>query len=67
MSIDVEPKGMSAGQAGMASEADEPAPEIDMAERRKVYRWFVRGAVLFAAHTIAVLLVLAYVFAGGFG
>jgi hypothetical protein len=67
MSTNVEPKGIAAGQTGMSADIDEAAPEIDMAERRKVYRWFVRGTLLFAAHVLAVLLVLGYVFSDGFG
>jgi len=42
-------------------------PQVDLAERRKVYRWFVRCAFLFAAHTLAILLVLGYIFSNGFG
>ncbi len=42
-------------------------PQIDLAERRKLYRWFVRGTFLFAAHVLAVLLVLGYIFSDGFG
>jgi hypothetical protein len=46
---------------------DASAPGTDLAERRKVYRWFVRGTFLFAAHVLAVLLVLGYVFSDGMG
>jgi hypothetical protein len=42
-------------------------PEIDLAERRKTYRWFVRSAFLFAAHVVVVLLVLGYIFSDGMG
>ena len=45
----------------------EPDPHIDLAERKKLYRWFVRGSFLFAAHVLAVLLVLGYVFSDGMG
>ena len=51
----------------LAAQSSEPVPEIDLAERRKIYRWFVRGAFLFAAHVLAVLLVLGYIFSDGFG
>ena len=38
-----------------------------MAEHRQTYRWFVRGAFIFAAHVVVVLLVLGYVFSDGMG
>ena len=41
-------------------------PEVDLAEHQKTYRWFVRGALLFAAHVAVVLLVLGYIFSDSF-
>jgi hypothetical protein len=50
-----------------ATAPGEPDPQIDLAERKKLYRWFVRGSFLFAAHVLAVLLVLGYIFSDGMG
>jgi hypothetical protein len=38
-----------------------------MRERRRTYTWFVRGTLLFAAHALLILAVLAYVFSGEMG
>ena len=38
----------------------------DWAEHEITYRKFVRGVMIFAAHVLIVLLVLAWVFAGSF-
>jgi hypothetical protein len=45
----------------------EPDPQIDLAERQKTYRWFVRSAFVFAAHVVVILLVLGYIFSDGMG
>jgi hypothetical protein len=37
--------------------------EEDWAEHKRTYRWFVKGMLIFAAHVLAVLLILAWVFA----
>jgi len=39
----------------------------DFAEHERTYRAFVRGVLLFAAHVLAVLLLLAWVFADSLG
>jgi hypothetical protein len=62
-----EPKSVAADHGRAAPPQSELEPEIDLAERRKVYRWFVRCTFLFAAHVLAVLLVLGYLFSDGFG
>ena len=68
MSMTLEAKNRAADeQAGAAADRTEPTPQIDLDERRNVYRWFVRGTFLFAAHVLAVLLVLGYAFSDGFG
>jgi hypothetical protein len=67
MSMTPEPSTTAAGQSGLPADASEPSPEVDLAERRTIYRWFVRGTFLFAAHVLAVLLVLGYIFSDGFG
>ena len=61
------PTSLAAGQAAPTADPSERPPQIDLAERRKLYRWFVRGTFLFAAHVLAVLLVLGYIFSDGFG
>lgn len=38
----------------------------DWAEHERTYRGFVKGVVLFAAHALIILLVLAWVFADSF-
>jgi hypothetical protein len=35
----------------------------DWAEHQRTYRGFVKGVLIFAAHVIAILLILAWVFA----
>jgi hypothetical protein len=68
MSMTLEAKNRVADeQISAAADPTEPAPEIDLDEHREVYRWFVRGTFLFAAHVLAVLLVLGYVFSDSFG
>jgi hypothetical protein len=67
MSMTQDPGSLTTERGTLAAQSSEPAPEIDLAERRKIYRWFVRGTFLFAAHALAVLLVLGYVFSDGFG
>jgi len=32
---------------------------VDLAERRRTFEWFVRGAFLFAAHILVILALLA--------
>ncbi len=44
-----------------------PTPEEDWAEHTRTYRGFVKGVLLFAAHALIVLLILAWVFADSFG
>jgi hypothetical protein len=39
----------------------------DFAEHKQTYRYFVRGVLLFAAHVLLILLLLAWVFADRFG
>jgi hypothetical protein len=39
----------------------------DFTEHEQTYRYFVKGAFLFAAHVLVVLLILAWVFADSFG
>jgi Bacterial aa3 type cytochrome c oxidase subunit IV len=39
----------------------------DFAEHEKTYRFFVKGVLLFAAHVLVVLLLLAWIFADRFG
>jgi hypothetical protein len=41
--------------------------DLDLAERKRTYIWFVRGMFLFFAHAVVILLVLAYVFSDGMG
>ena len=67
MSTTLELERAAAPAPGAGHLSEEPAPEVDLEERRKVYRWFVRGTFLFAAHVLAVLLVLGYIFSGSFG
>jgi hypothetical protein len=38
----------------------------DWAEHERTYRGFVKGVVLFAAHVLVILLILAWVFADSF-
>jgi hypothetical protein len=38
----------------------------DWAEHERTYRGFVRGVVLFSAHVVLILLILAWVFADSF-
>ena len=40
-----------------------PTPREDWAEHERTYRGFVKGVLLFAAHILVVLLLLAWVFA----
>ena len=44
-----------------------PVPEDDWAEHQRTYKYFVRGVVLFAAHVLVVLLILAWVFSDSLG
>ena len=67
MSMTPEPSTIAAEQGTLSADANERPPEVDLVERRKIYRWFVRGTFLFAAHVLAVLLVLGYIFSDGFG
>jgi len=39
----------------------------DFVEHEQTYRYFVKGAFLFAAHVLVILLILAWVFADSFG
>jgi len=39
----------------------------DFAEHRRTYRRFVMGTTIFAAHVLAVLLILGWVFSDSFG
>ena len=39
----------------------------DFAEHEQTYRYFVKGAFLFAAHVLVILLILAWVFADSSG
>jgi hypothetical protein len=39
----------------------------DWTEHARTYRWFVRGVLLFAAHALVILLILAWVFADEMG
>ena len=39
----------------------------DLAEHEQTYRYFMKGAFLFAAHVLVILLILAWVFADSFG
>jgi hypothetical protein len=45
----------------VAALEDHRVAELDP-ERLRTYRWFVRGMFLFAAHAIAILIILALVF-----
>jgi hypothetical protein len=40
-----------------------PSAEDDWAEHQRTYRGFVKGVLIFAAHVLAILLILAWVFA----
>ena len=42
------------------------SPQDDWAEHERTYRGFVRGVLLFAAHVLIILLILAWVFSGSF-
>ena len=44
-----------------------PTPQEDWAEHERTYRGFVKGVLLFAAHVLVVLLVLAWVFSDSLG
>lgn len=49
------------------ADVDRPTtPQEDWAEHERTYRGFVKGVVLFAAHVLAILLILAWVFADSF-
>jgi hypothetical protein len=41
-------------------------PADDWAEHERTYKGFVRGVLLFAAHVLIILLILAWVFSGSF-
>jgi len=47
--------------------ADHMPSREDFAEHEQTYRYFVRGVLLFAAHLLLILLILAWVFADRFG
>src|SRR5205814_10347874 len=42
------------------------SPQDDWSEHERTYRGFVRGVLLFAAHVLISLLILAWVFSGSF-
>ena len=46
----------------MATLSRPPTPEEDWAEHARTYRGLMRGVILFAAHVLIVLLILAWVF-----
>jgi hypothetical protein len=39
-----------------------PTAQDDWAEHERTYRGFVKGVLIFAAHALAILLILAWVF-----
>ena len=41
-------------------------PQINIREHQQTYRYFVIGAVLFAANCLAILAILAFVFSDNF-
>ena len=43
------------------------APGEEWAEHERTYKYFVRGVILFAAHALIVLLILAWVFSDSLG
>ena len=45
----------------------QPTEHEDFAERERTYRGFVKGVIIFAAHVLVILLVLAWVFSDSFG
>jgi hypothetical protein len=49
----------------MADERPTTSQE-DWAEHQRTYHGFVKGVVLFAAHVLVILLILAWVFADSF-
>ena len=51
----------------MADLQETSTPRLDLEEHERTYKWFVRGVFIFAAHVLAILLVLAWVFADSFG
>jgi len=44
-----------------------PTPIEDFEEHTRTYRYFVRGVFLFAAHVLAILLILGWVFSNYLG
>jgi len=53
--------GTRAGRRWLTAEHD------DFAEYQRAYRGFVKGVVIFAAHVLAVLMILSWVVSGSFG
>ena len=52
----------------MAAVHERPsAPREDWAEHEPTYKYFVRGVILFAAHALIILLILAWVFSDSLG
>ena len=49
------------------SMVEQAASTEDFAEHEKTYRYFVRGVLLFAAHVLLILLILAWIFSDRFG
>jgi hypothetical protein len=41
--------------------------DAEMADRRRTYKWFVRGVLLFAVHALVILAVLGWVFSDNMG
>jgi hypothetical protein len=48
-------------------EAPPASADEDWTQHERTYRYFVRGVLLFAAHAIVILLILAWVFSDSFG
>jgi aa3 type cytochrome c oxidase subunit IV len=51
----------------MATLSQPPTPAEDWAEHQRTYKGFVRGVLLFAAHVLVILLILAWVFSDSLG
>ena len=50
-----------------AREGSGPTAQEDWAEHQRTYKLFVRGVLLFAAHALVILLILAWVFSDSLG
>ena len=46
---------------------DNSTPQEDWAEHERTYRGFVKGVLIFAAHVLVIMLLLAWVFSDSLG